>query len=642
MNLDTSQKDVHKPEAICTPHYQTKHRSYHHQRFMEQYWDYDKVAAHQICDGNEDCPAGNDELFDCGDLSIVPAVRCTQEHIFVSYDHVGDSHTHCKQSYDDELGQHMSASCGTCQCHGFSVICRNITVLPQLSEWTKTLTVVGDNEVVTDFIGNVTIVINQLITKTKYLLMLEVIDMCMPFISRQYFSQLIYLTELNLHGNSLRNIPNGTFRGLQYLRRLILSGNPLLSLSAIPPLSLQFLDLSNTLLTGIDGVLDMDNYLTYFNLSGCRLTHINTDHFESLHSIEYLDISNNPTLGVIVNDISLFKVFTDLKVMHVVRPETCCLVPGVMCKSDLTSADITGSCQEIISHGAMNYVLWIYVILCAVTNIVSFVWTLLQSRKEVKSVHILGCHLNVADGLIAVYLMCLLVVDIVFKGDVGYVAFRWKHSILCHILSFFIMLSVQLSTMSTLLLAYDRFLIIVWHPFERRGMTVCAVLIAIAVCWCVSVILPIVSISLNQHGVLNNACILVGKSLTLPYSVTYFVFNCAIFLMILGMYISVVNTLHKSTCITKSQQVSLTPIVLRLGVIVLTNFICWLTMVIVGLMSLSGSPLASSLESSVSLVIFPLNSFINPMINTFSTKQFLSSLRKALSTADKKETEPHG
>ena len=34
-----------------------------------------KVAAHQICDGKQDCPAGNDELFDCENLTIVPAVH---------------------------------------------------------------------------------------------------------------------------------------------------------------------------------------------------------------------------------------------------------------------------------------------------------------------------------------------------------------------------------------------------------------------------------------------------------------------------------------------------------------------------------------------------------------------------------------
>ena len=124
-NLTSIQGVVHRPEAICSPPTQT---SWMDSRFYD---GVDKVAAHQICDGKNDCPAGNDELFDCQDLSIVPAVRCTREHIFVSYGHVGDNHTHCKKSYDDELGQYMSPSCGACKCHGFAVTCTNVNIFPQ-------------------------------------------------------------------------------------------------------------------------------------------------------------------------------------------------------------------------------------------------------------------------------------------------------------------------------------------------------------------------------------------------------------------------------------------------------------------------------------------------------------------------------
>jgi hypothetical protein len=54
--------------------------------------------------------------------------------------------------------------------------------------------------------------------------------------------------------------------------------------------------------------------------------------------------------------------------------------------------------------------------------------------------------------------------------------------------------------------------------------------------------------------------------------------------------------------------------------------------------SLLGFPLVSSSESLVSLVIFPLNSIINPIINTFVTKQFLASVRNICYS--QKMTEP--
>ena len=159
-------------------------------------------------------------------------------------------------------------------------------------------------------------------------------------------------------------------------------------------------------------------------------------------------------------------------------------------------------------------------------------------------------------------------------------------------------------------------------------MTVCVVLIEIPMCWGVSAVLPIISITVPFHRLSNNACILVGKSLPLPFLITYFLFNCTIFLMIIGLYIPIIKTLNNSATMTKSRRTSLIPIILQLGAVVLTNFLCWMTMCIMAVVSLTGAPLVSSVESLVSLVIFPLNSIINPTINIFRTKQFLSSFMK--------------
>jgi hypothetical protein len=375
----------------------------------------------------------------------------------------------------------------------------------------------------------------------------------------------------------------------------------------------------------MEGVFTIDNVIVH--LSRNRLTVVHTHHYKSLHFIKYLDISNNPTEMVTVNDPSIFDASIDFRVMYVVTPETCCLQLDVTCVPDIKSEDYMGSCQEVISHMTMKYVLWVYLMLCTFTNTLSFTWTLFKNRHEMKSFHFLGCNLHMADGLVAVYLMCLLIADMVYNGDLGYVAFKWKRSNLCQAISFILMLSIQLSNLSTLLIAIDRFLIIVWHPLERYGMTIKVALLLTPTCWCIGAILPSISITAAFNGQSNNACILVGKSLSMPYLVTYLIFTVLIFFIISGVYIAVIRVLHKSGSISKSRQMSLTPLVLRLGVIVLTNLLCWLTMGIMTIVSLSGFPLVSSSESLVSLVIFPLNSIINPIINTFVTKQFLSSVR---------------
>jgi hypothetical protein len=582
-----------------------------------------KVATHEICDGKWNCPAGNDELFNCADLSIVPAVRCTLEPIFVSYQHVGDNYIHCKQSYDDELGKYMSTFCASCDCQGLLIICRNITTSPKISQWTKVINVQGKY-----ISGNIFTIIKDV----KYLLSLAIVETSLSFLPENSFSRLIYLTVLNLHGNAFKAIAPKLFSNLQYLGKLILSGNPLVSVTPIPPLSLVWLDLSQSILTDIGGVFTMGNHIVQLNLSANQFTCIHLDHFEHMHAMKYLDISNNPTIDVIVDARHASIALSQLQVLHVVRPETCCLFQDISCKSDLKSEDSMGSCQEIIANVVMRYVLCIYLLLCTFTNSLAFIWTLLSNYKGLKSFHILECNLNMADGLTAVYLICLLVVDNIFQGDVGYVAFIWKHSILCQILSFIIMFSIQLSTMSTFLIAVDRFLIIVWHPFKKYGMTVCAAYVILPICWFACAILPVLSINLSFHRLSNNACILVGESLPLPYVITYLVINCVIFITLIALYIAVTKTLYKSKHMTKSQQISITPILLRLGLIVLTNLLCWLTVCIMAVLSLSGFPLVSSKESLVSLIIFPLNSITNPTINTLSTPKLWASLRGRVTT----------
>jgi hypothetical protein len=247
-------------------------------------------------------------------------------------------------------------------------------------------------------------------------------------------------------------------------------------------------------------------------------------------------------------------------------------------------------------------------------------------------VHILACHLNVADSLVALYLAMLLIADVVFIYDDLYVAFKWKSSILCHFLSVMIMLSVELSTLSTFLIAVDRFMLIVWHPYEKYGLKIGVSIVGILICWCISAILPTLFASLNFSALANNACILIGKSQPLAYMITYFVLNLIVFITIFVVYIAVIKTIKQSANVSQNKNAATASVMLRLGAVIITNFLTWFTMGIMGIISLAGVPLFSSVEALVSLAIFPVNAIINPVINTFSTKQFLTSVSKKKST----------
>jgi hypothetical protein len=158
-------------------------------------------------------------------------------------------------------------------------------------------------------------------------------------------------------------------------------------------------------------------------------------------------------------------------------------------------------------------------------------------------------------------------------------------------------------------------------------MAVSTVLVAVPTCWIISATMPLVAVTVSIQELSNNACILVGNSLPLLYIITYFVSNCIKCLTIIGLYVAVIKTLRNSNVITKSRAISILPIIFQMVGIVLTNFQCWSTVCIIGIIALTGSPLVSSLESLITLVLLPLNSVINPTINTFCAPQFRSKLR---------------
>jgi hypothetical protein len=140
---------------MCTPGFQTLTAHIYHTRSRPGEPDDEKktrmsskIQIHQICDKKKDCPEGNDELWNCDNLSILPAVRCTREHIFVDYEQVGDGYVHCQHSYDDELATYFTSNCSVdCKCTGFAVVCQYLSgTVPPVSGWTKTLKLHGQKK----------------------------------------------------------------------------------------------------------------------------------------------------------------------------------------------------------------------------------------------------------------------------------------------------------------------------------------------------------------------------------------------------------------------------------------------------------------------------------------------------------------
>ena len=89
------------------------------------------------------------------------------------------------------------------------------------------------------------------------------------------------------------------------------------------------------------------------------------------------------------------------------------------------------------------------------------------------------------------------------------------------------------------------------------------------------------------------------------------------------MYMLIIVHLHKSK-MTQSEHRS-SNATIRIGILVLTNFIPFITSTILTLLPLTNFNMSPSIEANMAYIMFPINSCLNPLINTITTQKFVES-----------------
>jgi hypothetical protein len=347
-----------------------------------------------------------------------------------------------------------------------------------------------------------------------------------------------------------------------------------------------------------------------------------------------LDLSSTPTTlnSFPTGDISA--VMRDLQEVFVVHPEVCCIFFHADCHSDIKNNDIIGTCQNIIASNVLLALLSVYILLIWGFNIVSFKWWIHKMKDNKVARSLLACSLSLADGLIGVHLMILIIVHAIHQNDVGYVALRWKESVLCKVIGIIIMMSIEASFITTTLIAIDRFLCLVVRPFEQEGLSTAAAICTLILSYCLSITFTVLAALYSTKSIATSACILLGESLSMIFSIIYLIFNTVLFIVLVALYLALIIKVVKSSKIKKSQDMS-GQICKRLGAVIVTTFVPWFLVTILALLSLVGFPPPAFLESIMGLVLFPLNALLNPLINTITTREFQEDLSVKKEVNDK-------
>nr|KAG5705369.1 hypothetical protein BaRGS_011141 [Batillaria attramentaria] len=226
-----------------------------------------------------------------------------------------------------------------------------------------------------------------------------------------------------------------------------------------------------------------------------------------------------------------------------------------------------------------------------------------------------------------VYLAVIGVADRLYQGNYLWEDTAWKNSVACKLAGFFSLLSNEVSAFIICLITLDRFLVIRF-PFHDVHFRVLSSHLASSVAWVLGLALATLPLLLTgtqgfygQTGICIPLPITKNKFHGEDYSFgVLIVLNFVLFVLIavgqILIYCSVqANSMATGDPTRRSRDMV---IARRLFTIVMSDFLCWFPVGLLGLMASSGVEIPG--ETNVALVVFvlPVNSTLNPFLYTFN------------------------
>ena len=457
------------------------------------------------------------------------------------------------------------------------------------------------------------------------------------------FHPIPTLIEIYLQENQLITIEPYTFSGLVHLTTLTLARNQLTIIDErmfTDLIKLAFLDLSENELKNIPNIKHIST-IQFLNLISNRLTWVTEDTFVNLsHSAELL--------------VSQHEVCN------------CYFANGVKCSAaNARSPYLT--CDRLLTNRNFLAMTWIIGLNALLGNLFVLAWRQIHQQKNKVQSLLLG-NLAVSDLLMGLYMIIIACADIRFGTHFPMQAERWRSGITCRIAGALSILSSEASVFFITLISIDR-LISIKYPHSSKRFGRRSKIVTVIVTWVISLAVSVIPSVLagNNYKFYDNSHVCIGLPLAqiglyttesvderickatgycyyyttyksqyagsvsgMYFSTAVFLgLNCMSYIIILGCYIEIIRVVYlssKRAGLNKEmkEQIRLTA---KVAAIVLTDFICWFPVILLGILVQSGLlKLPPSVYAWFVTFILPVNSAINPYLYTIAA--IVSSNRK--------------
>ena len=327
-------------------------------------------------------------------------------------------------------------------------------------------------------------------------------------------------------------------------------------------------------------------------------------------------------------------------------------MPGVRCHSP---KDEFSSCSDLMKNKGVQVCVWILGLSALVGNLFAIVMRVII--KEDNKVHsFLLTNLAISDLLMGVYLLIIAIKDVQWQGEYFKHDNNWRSGTTCAVTGVLSMVSSEVSVLMLTLITTDRLICIVF-PFRVRRMNLKIARTVVGGIWIFGIMISVIPAlgldyfydSIRNVGFYGKSAVCLPLQLSTErqagweYAVGIFIaLNFASFIYILIAYIVMFFTVKavskqvRSTNMNRESQMAR-----RMVFIILTDFLCWMPVIVIGLLCLLGKFHDPEKQAYVWIAVFvlPVNSSINPILYTFSTplvRKKISQQRDSLSSAIEK------
>src|SRR6266487_3775259 len=274
----------------------------------------------------------------------------------------------------------------------------------------------------------------------------------------------------------------------------------------------------------------------------------------------------------------------------------CCLARHVEQCSPAPEKLEFSSCEDLMSNTVLRICIWVLGVVALVGNIIVILW---RSKERVANriYSFLITNLAMGDLLMGIYLLIIATVDAYYRGVYFVVDASWRESDLCKLSGFISTLSSQASVFTLTVITVDRFLKISFPlKFGRLKMKNGRIIMSIV--WITSVILaglPLLPFKyFNNFYGRSGVCLALHITHERPsgweYSVFVFLVLNFISFTIIAIAYMWMFAVAKSTqnAVRTPEQKKSSTMAKRMMVIVMTDFWCWMPIIILGIASING------------------------------------------------------